>query len=68
VEKIEGNMASFHINQITDLSDEDALKLIDLGLAEEISKPKDAKIFDAEHKMLEISYKQKQRGRPKKET
>jgi len=59
-EKIEGRLIILDANRIIEINDNDALRLIDNGLARDILSEQ-----ECENKMLEINYKK--RGRPRKE-
>jgi hypothetical protein len=64
-ELIDGHPIVLDCNKIVDLEDEDALRLIDKGIAEEIVLNTSQKSEQCENKMINIIYKK--RGRPRKE-
>jgi hypothetical protein len=61
-EKIDGCLLVLDVNKIIDVQDEDAQRLIENGMAQEIDSQSN---INCENKMINILYKK--RGRPRKE-
>jgi hypothetical protein len=63
-EMIDGNLTILDSNSVKDVEEDDAARLFEKGIAEEITCSEDGQVIQCENKMISLTRK---RGRPRKE-